>query len=73
MLDATGPPTYVLGTGTDVTERRRLEVDLRRAAVEWRDTFDGLSIGVGVVDAEWRVQRANRAAVEQAAAVTGRR
>ena len=36
----------MLGTGTDVTERRRLEADLRRAAIEWRDTFDGLPLGV---------------------------
>ena len=64
MLDAAGEPTYVLGTGTDVTERRRLEADLRRAAVEWRETFDGLPIGVVVVDGAARVVRANRAAVE---------
>ena len=65
MLDAAGEPTYVLGTGTDVTERRRLEADLRRAAVEWRETFDGLPIGVLVVDASARVVRANRTAIEQ--------
>jgi PAS domain S-box-containing protein len=67
MLDAAGEPIYVLGTGTDVSERRRLESDLRRAAVEWRETFDGLPIGVVVVDSMGRVVRANRAAVEQAA------
>ncbi len=65
MLDAAGEFTNVLGTGTDVTERRRLEADLRRAAVEWRETFDGLPIGVLVVDADARVVRANRTAVEQ--------
>jgi PAS domain S-box-containing protein len=65
MLDAAGEFTNVLGTGTDVTERRRLESDLRRAAVEWRETFDGLPIGVLVVDADARVVRANRTAVEQ--------
>jgi PAS domain S-box-containing protein len=65
MLDATGTPVYVLGTGTDVTQRRRLEADLRRAAIEWRDTFDGLPLGVLVVDAAGRVVRANRTAVEQ--------
>ncbi len=54
----------MLGTGTDVTERRRLEADLRRAAIEWRDTFDGLPLGVLVVDAEGRIVRANRTAVE---------
>jgi PAS domain S-box-containing protein len=64
MLDAAGEPAYVLGTGTDVTERRRLEADLRHAAVEWRETFDGLPIGVLVVDGAARVVRANRTAVE---------
>ena len=56
--------TYVLGTGTDVTERRGLEADLRRAAFEWREAFDGLPEGVVVVDAQGRVQRVNRTAVE---------
>ena len=64
VLDATGEVAYVLGTGTDVTDRRRLEADLRRAAVEWRETFDGLPLGVVVVDAEGRIVRANRTAVE---------
>jgi PAS domain S-box-containing protein len=48
----------------DIAERKRLEADLRRAAVEWRQTFDGLPLGVLVVDAGGRVVRANRAAVE---------
>jgi signal transduction histidine kinase/ActR/RegA family two-component response regulator len=45
-------------------EMRRLEADLRRAAFEWRETFDGLSLGVVVVDGEGRIVRGNRAAVE---------
>ncbi len=64
VFDAAGEVAYVLGTGTDVTDRRRLEADLRRAAVEWRETFDGLPLGVVVVDAEGRIVRANRTAVE---------
>ena len=64
VFDATGTLTYVLGTGTDVTERRRLEADLRRAAFEWRETFDGLPLGVVVVDTCGRIVRANRTAVE---------
>jgi PAS domain S-box-containing protein len=48
----------------DIGERKRLEADLRRAAVEWRQTFDGLPLGVLVVDGAGRVVRANRAAVE---------
>jgi PAS domain S-box-containing protein len=64
VFDASGKLTYVLGTGTDVTDRRRLEADLRRAAVEWRETFDGLPLGVAVVDSQGRIVRANRTAVE---------
>ena len=45
-------------------ERRGLEADLRRAAVEWRAAFDGLPLGVLVVDAQGRIQRVNRTAVE---------
>jgi PAS domain S-box-containing protein len=64
VFDGAGHLTYVLGTGTDVTERRRLEADLRRAAFEWRETFDGLPLGVAVVDPAGRIVRANRTAVE---------
>jgi len=64
VFDAAGEVAYILGTGTDVTDRRRLEADLRRAAIEWRETFDGLSLGVVVVDAEGRIVRGNRTAVE---------
>jgi PAS domain S-box-containing protein len=67
VFDSTGEVTYVLGTGTDVTDRRRLESDLQRAAFEWRETFDGLPLGVVVVDAEGRVLRANRTAIEHSA------
>jgi PAS domain S-box-containing protein len=65
VLDASGAIVSVISTGADVTERRKLEADLRGAALEWRATFDGLPLGVLVVDAEGRVVRANRAAVEQ--------
>jgi PAS domain S-box-containing protein len=65
VFDAAGEVAYVLGTGTDVTDRRRLEADLRRAAIEWRETFDGLPLGVVVVDAGGRIVRSNRAAVDQ--------
>ena len=64
VFDSTGAVTYVLGTGTDVTDRRRLEADLRGAAFEWRETFDGLPLGVVVVDSEGTIVRANRTAVE---------
>jgi PAS domain S-box-containing protein len=59
-----GPGKLLRISIIDIGERKRLEADLRRAAVEWRQTFDGLPLGVLVVDGEGRVVRANRPAVE---------
>ena len=64
VFDASGAVTYVLGTGTDVTERRGLEADLRRAAFEWREAFDGLPRVSWWSTRKARVQRVNRTAVE---------
>ena len=59
-----GPGTLLRISIIDIGERKRLEADLRRAALEWRQTFDGLPLAVLVVDGEGRVVRANRTAVE---------
>lgn len=59
-----GPMKLLRLSIIDIGERKRLEADLRRAAVEWRQTFDGLPLGVLVVDGEGRIVRANRTAVE---------
>ena len=59
-----GPGRLLRFSIIDIGERKRLEADLRRAAVEWRQTFDGLPLGIVVVDGEGRVVRANRTAVE---------
>jgi PAS domain S-box-containing protein len=65
IWDESGRLASIMGTGLDITERQRLEGDLKRAAVEWRQTFDGLPLGVMVVDGRGRVVRANRSAVER--------
>ncbi len=58
---------------SDVTERKkaeteqaRLETALRAAASDWKSTFDAVDVLVVVLDAEGRVNRLNRAAVELA-------
>jgi PAS domain S-box-containing protein len=43
-------------------ERLRFEAALRRAAAEWRLTFDAIAVGIVVVDADGRVRRLNEAA-----------
>ena len=47
--------------------RRRLEAELRHAADEWRQTFDALDLGIVLADADARVVRLNRGALEEAA------
>ena len=59
-----GPMKLLRLSIIDIGERKRLEADLRRAALEWRQTFDGLPLGVLVVDGDGRIVRANRTAVE---------
>jgi PAS domain S-box-containing protein len=57
----------------DVSERvqaeerqGRLEADLRHAAEEWRQTFDALDLGIVLADADGRIVRLNRGALEAA-------
>jgi PAS domain S-box-containing protein len=57
----------------DVSERtraeelqQRLEADLRHAAEEWRQTFDALDLGIVLADADGRIVRLNRGALDAA-------
>jgi PAS domain S-box-containing protein len=48
-------------------ERQRLlESDLRQAAEQWRQTFDALDLGIVLADAEGRIVRLNRSALDEA-------
>lgn len=55
------PPGLVVATLTDVTEPYRAREDLRRAAVEWRTTFDGISSPIVLVRPDTSVIRVNAA------------
>ncbi len=44
--------------------QRHLEAELRRAAEEWRRTFDALDLGILLVDAGGRIVRLNRGALD---------
>ncbi len=47
---------------------REREADLRRAAVEWRRTFDALPLGIVLTDADGRIVRANNPVLDWAGA-----
>ncbi len=51
----------LLGVTRDITERRRMEEDLKHAEAEWRNTFDSISDFVSVHDSDFRIVRANKA------------
>jgi|Deesub1362A_J573_1020465.scaffolds.fasta_scaffold00171_59 PAS domain S-box-containing protein/putative nucleotidyltransferase with HDIG domain len=49
------------GIFRDVTEQKRAEAILRRAAQEWRETFDAIPDFISVFDKNLRFMRANKA------------
>ncbi|MBN1342782.1 MAG: PAS domain S-box protein [Phycisphaerae bacterium] len=61
LEDADGNIVGVLTIGQDVTERKRTADQIARAKEEWERTFDTLPDLVAIVDAEYRIVRANKA------------
>lgn len=52
---------YIIGTGVDVTERRRAESAIVRAKEEWEKTFEAVPDLIMILDQNHRIVRANRA------------
>jgi PAS domain S-box-containing protein len=65
VLDPYGV-AFVIGTGIDVTERRRTERQIERAKREWEQTFDTVPDLIAIIDTGHRVVRVNRAMAERA-------
>ncbi|MBI5248942.1 MAG: PAS domain S-box protein, partial [Desulfomonile tiedjei] len=61
IVGQTGQIEYVIGTGVDVTERRRAEIEIIRAKEEWEKTFDAVPDLIMILDRNHRIVRANRA------------
>ncbi len=49
----------LIGIGRETTEQKQMEEKLKKAAQEWRDTFDSMPYGVLLHDTEFRILRAN--------------
>jgi PAS domain S-box-containing protein len=56
----------------DMTERRRLEADLRNAVHEWNQCFDAMPAGLVIADEAGRIRRANRLVLEWSGAASFR-
>jgi PAS domain S-box-containing protein len=62
---------FLVGTGFDVTDRRRAEAEqkrlqsaVERSAAEWKETFDTVTTPILVMERSGAVVRVNRAALE---------
>ncbi|TCT19678.1 PAS domain S-box protein [Thiobaca trueperi] len=64
MRDRQGRPVKVFGTAIDLTERRQMEDNLRRANEEWSKTFDTVPDAIVIMDNEGRIIKTNRAYTE---------
>jgi len=51
----------LMGVSLDITERKQLENEVKKAVEEWRATFDTIQDLIMVLDCEFRIIRVNRA------------
>jgi len=49
------------GVYSDITERKRAEEAIKRAAEEWRDTFDSITDAISIHSKDYQILRANKA------------
>ncbi|MBI5031470.1 MAG: PAS domain S-box protein [Chloroflexi bacterium] len=61
ILDAAGNIVGFLGMHRDITERKRIEAELRESEVRFRSVFDHASVGIALVDTQGCVLDANEA------------
>ena len=61
IYDSSGSYCGYQGIDRDITERKRTEEKIRRAAEEWRTTFDSITDLVSILDRDCRLLRVNKA------------
>ena len=64
FLDGDDKFYQVYATFEDITERKRAEAQVERVAQEWRITFDAISDGIFLMDAQYKIIRCNQVATE---------
>ncbi|HNF94683.1 MAG TPA: PAS domain S-box protein, partial [Anaerolineales bacterium] len=64
LIDVSGE-VMVLVIATDITERKRAEVQLRQSEERYRTTLDSMLEGIQIIDSDWRYTYINEAAAKQ--------
>jgi diguanylate cyclase (GGDEF)-like protein/PAS domain S-box-containing protein len=76
VRDAGGRVTHVIGTGIDVTERRRAEQELKQAKDYLENVLDNSADAIGIVDRKGNIIKWNKASADafgySAAELTGK-
>jgi two-component system cell cycle sensor histidine kinase/response regulator CckA len=62
FVDASGTPVRVAGTAQDITDRKRMEVELRKSEERLRLAFTNAAIGKGILALDRRILQVNPAA-----------
>ncbi len=61
LMDQRGYPLGTLSSGRDITEERRLHLELENAAREWNATFEAMPDGICIMDVHQHLRRCNQA------------
>ncbi|MBF0549373.1 MAG: PAS domain S-box protein [Deltaproteobacteria bacterium] len=59
--DEGGRQTHRFGTMQDITDKKRMEDELRQAREDWEKTFDAMPDLIAILDSGQRIVRSNRA------------
>lgn len=65
LRDAQGNIIGLVGIGRDITERKKMEDELRRSRKEWQDIFNAIGHPTFILDPQHTIIAANRAVLRQ--------
>ncbi|MCX7838487.1 MAG: PAS domain S-box protein, partial [Anaerolineae bacterium] len=65
LRDAQGNIVGLVGVGRDITERKKMEDELRRSRKEWQDIFNAIGHPTFILDVQHRIIAVNPAALKQ--------
>ncbi|MCE1227291.1 MAG: bacteriohemerythrin [Geobacteraceae bacterium] len=64
-FDTSGRIDYLMGTLQDITRLKQAADEIQRKADEWSDTFDAIPDPLMIIDREYRIRQANKAALQK--------